>query len=120
MRGARQAYPPKKALQGPLNEICGRIDLFRREGAEPFYDPVVGPLSAWPSRQLSSGRLRGAGQPKAGRLSSSWKPEKRSRPIKPAVPMAARQSCKMSKMLNSAVGSGYLAPVCILPSRLGN
>jgi hypothetical protein len=120
MRGARPAHPPKKALQGPLNEICG-IDLFRREGGEPFYDPVVGPLSAWPSCQLSSGRLRGAAQPKAGRLSSSWKPEKRSRPIKPAAPTAARQSCKMSKIANSAVALfRILAPVCIFASRWGN
>jgi hypothetical protein len=54
MRGACHAHPPKKALQGPLNEICDRIDLFRREGGEPFYDPVVGPLSAWPSHQFIS------------------------------------------------------------------
>jgi hypothetical protein len=61
----------KAAEREPSGSIFQSMRLRRGSNEEPFDDPVVGLLSAWPAHQLSSDRYVRAAEPKPWRHSSS-------------------------------------------------
>jgi len=60
----------KRPSVNPAAQFFKAWRLRRGSSGEPFDDPAVGLLSAWPARQFSRDRYARAAEPKPWRLSS--------------------------------------------------